>query len=128
MVISHDGNSLYFVRRNQTGQTPSAVYRVMTFGGIPVKITEGAEGWISVSPDDKQISFVRCNYQDDDFCSLYVVDSDGQNERKVLTRQRPFRISDNQFSPNGKSIAFAAGQSWNGGSDFRLMRVDLASH
>ncbi len=114
LAISHDGNSLYFVRKNPTDAS-SVVYRVMTFGGIPVKIVGKAEGWISVSPDDKQISFVRCNYQDD-------------NERKVLTRQRPFRISDNQFSPNGKSIAFAAGQSWNGGSDFRLMRVDLASH
>jgi len=44
-----------------------------------------------------------------------------------LTRQRPIRISDNQFSPDGESIAFASGQSWNGGNDFRLMKIDLAS-
>jgi Tol biopolymer transport system component/DNA-binding winged helix-turn-helix (wHTH) protein len=127
LAISHDGNSLYFVRRNQTDQTPAAVYRVMTFGGIPVKITENTEGWISVSPDDRQISFVRCKYQDDDFCSLFVAGADGTNERKLLTRPRPIRIGANQFSPDGKSIAFAAGQSWNGGNDFRLLRVDVAS-
>ncbi len=127
LAISHDGNSLYFVRQHQTDQTPSAIYRVMTFGGIPVKITEKTEGWISVSPDDKQISFIRCNYQENDNCSLFVVDSDGQNERKLLTRKRPIGISDNQFSPDGKSIAFATGESRSGATDFRLMRVDLAT-
>ena len=127
LAISHNGNSLYFVRQNQTDQSPPEVYRVMTFGGMPVKVTERTEGWISVSPDDRQISFVRCKYQDDDFCSLFVAGADGANERKVLTRRRPIRIGDNQFSPDGKSIAFACGQSSTGGSDFRLLRVDLAS-
>ncbi|MGI8468460.1 MAG: DUF5050 domain-containing protein [Pyrinomonadaceae bacterium] len=61
------------------------------------------------------------------FCSLFAADVDGRNERKLLTRARPIRISDNQFSPGGKSIAFAAGQSWSGENDFRLMRVDVRS-
>ena len=127
LAISHDSNALYFVRKTLTDQPTTAIYRVMTFGGIPVKITDKTQGWISVSPDDKQLSFARCNYQDDDFCSLYVIDADGKNERKLLTQQRPVRIGDNQFSSDGKSIAFAMGQSENGGSDFRLMRFDLAS-
>lgn len=127
LAISHDGNSLYFVRRTLANPSTSAIYRVMTFGGIPVKVVDRTEGTVSLSPDDKQLSFMRCNYQDDDFCSLMVIDADGQNERKVLTRQRPIRLSGAQFSPDGKSIAFASGQSWNGGSDFRLMRIDLAS-
>ena len=127
LAISHDGNSLYFVRKTLTDPPTAAIYRVMTFGGIPVKITEKTEGAVSVSPDDKQLSFTRCNYQDDDFCSLMIIDADGKNERKLLTRQRPIRLSGNQFSPDGKSIAFASGQSWNGGSDFRLMRIDLES-
>jgi Tol biopolymer transport system component len=92
-----------------------------------VKIAEHAEGAVSVSPDDKQVSFMRCNYRDDDFCSLHVINADGKDERSLLTRQRPFRLAGAQFSPDGKSIAFASGQSWNGGSDFRLMRLDLAS-
>lgn len=127
LAISHDGNSLYFVRKTLTNPPTSAIYRVMTFGGIPVRITEKTEGTVSVSPDDKQLAFTRCNYQDEDFCSLMIIDADGKNERKLLTRQRPIRLSGNQFSPDGKSIAFASGQSWNGGSDFRLMSLDLAS-
>jgi Tol biopolymer transport system component/DNA-binding winged helix-turn-helix (wHTH) protein len=127
LAISHDGNSLYFVRKTLTDPPTSAAYRVMTFGGIPVKVAEHTEGTVSVSPDDNQVSFMRCNYRDDDFCSLHVIDADGKNERSLLTRQRPFRLAGAQFSPDGKSIAFASGQSWNGGSDFHLMRLDPAS-
>jgi Tol biopolymer transport system component len=99
----------------------------MTFGGIPVKITEHTEGTVSVSPDDKQLAFTRCNYQDEDFCSLMLIDTDGKNERRLLTRQRPLRLSGSQFSPDGKSIAFASGESRTGASNFRLMLLDLAS-
>ena len=127
LVVSHDGNSLYFVRKTVTDPATSAIFRVMTFGGIPVKITDHTEGTVSLSPDDKQLAFTRCMYKDDDFCSLMLIDTDGKNERKLLTRQRPIRLSGSQLSPDGKSIAFASGESWNGGSNFRLMLFDRAS-
>lgn len=127
MAFSHDGNSLYFMREPQNAPRRTAIYRVMTFGGIPVKIIDNTEGWISISPDDKQISFVRCEQREEDFCSLFAADVDGKNERKILTRAQPIRIADNQFSPDGKSIAFAVGQSRNGSNEFRLMKVNLES-
>lgn len=127
LVVSHDGNSLYFVRKTRSNPPTSAVYRVMTFGGIPVKMIEKAEGAVSLSPDDRQLSFMRCNYFDDDFCSLFIIDANGQNERRLLTRKRPSRLAGAQFSPDGRSIAFASGQSENGASDFRLMLLDLAT-
>lgn len=127
LVFAHDGQSLFFVRGLPDGLTPLAVHRVSVFGGLPERILEHTEGWLSVSPDDRQLSFVRCERRSDDYCSLMTADVDGKNERKILTRPEPIRISDNQFSPDGKSIAFAVGQSWNGGSDFRLRLVDLAS-
>ena len=126
-AISHDANTLYFVRRRTNEQASSAIYRVGTFGGIPVKITEKTEGWISISSDDQQISYVRCNKLDDDYCSLYIAAVDGRGERSVLVRPRPGRITANSFTPDGKSIVFAEGQSSTGGSDFRLMRVDIES-
>ncbi|MGB7068024.1 MAG: winged helix-turn-helix domain-containing protein [Pyrinomonadaceae bacterium] len=127
LTISHDGNSLYFVRKTLDDLQLSAIYRVSTFGGIPVKIADKSEGQISVSPDDKQVLFTRCSYKDEDFCSLMLVDADGGNERALVTRPRPTRITDCDFSPDGKSIAFASGQSWTGGSDFRLMLLDIPS-
>ncbi len=127
MTTSHDGNSLYFVRRARSDPPISELYRVMTFGGIPVKITQHTEGTVSLSPDDKEISFIRCRYQNEDFCSLMLIDLDGRNERKLLTRRHPIRLSAVQFSPDGRSIAFASGESSNGGSNFRLMLLDLST-
>jgi Tol biopolymer transport system component/DNA-binding winged helix-turn-helix (wHTH) protein len=126
LAVSADGDSLYFARRTE-GDPYQSIYRVMTFGGIPVKVVENTEGWIGVAPDGKQLSFVRCKYEPEDNCSLYIVDIDGKNERRLLTRKDPYRISDNQFAPDGKSIVFAAGQSDRGARDFRLMRVELGS-
>jgi len=127
LAVSHDGNSLYFARASGEDRNSLSIYRVTTFGGIPVKIIEKSQGWMSLSPDDRQISFVRCKHEDQDFCSLVLADVDGKNERNLLTRPRPVRIVDNEFSPDGKSIAFASGQSRNGASDFHLVRFELAN-
>lgn len=131
LTFAHDGQTVYFVRRPPGGTKDAlratAVYRVSIFGGVPVKLVRFVEGWISVSPDDKEISFVRCEYKDDDYCSLMIADADGGSERKILTRPSPIRISDNQFSPDGKSIAFASGNSDNGANEFRLSKIDLAT-
>lgn len=125
-AFSRDGRSLFFVRKRSEDEAQAAVYRMAAFGGIPTKIIDKTEGWVSISPDDQQISFVRCEYADQNYCTLSVASIDGGNERRLVTKARPIRIGPNDFSPDGKSISFAAGHSANGGSDFRVLRVDLA--
>lgn len=128
LAFSPDGNVLYFARRGRETNEQTGIYRVSIFGGIPNKIINETEGWISVSPDGAQISFVRCPRRDDENCSLWIADSaDGKNELKLVSRPRPFRISDNNFSPDGKSVAFAVGQSENAANEFGLAEVNLAS-
>ena len=126
LAFSHDNNSLFLVRGEKSGKGLD-VYRVNVFGGVLTKVIEGTEGWIGISPDDKKVSFVRCAYTDDDYCSLFVADIDGQNERRIVTRPRPMRMGDNQFSSDGRSIAFAAGQSRTGSNDFGIFQIDLAT-
>ena len=126
LSFSRDNNSLFIVRGEKSAKGLD-LYRVNVFGGVLTKVTEGTEGWISISPDDKKISFVRCAYTGDDYCSLFVADTDGQNERRIVTRPRPIRIGDNQFSKDGRSIAFAAGQSRTGSNDFGLFQIELAT-
>ncbi len=127
-AFSPDGDSFYFVRRARGPESRTAAYRMPITGGIPVKVVSEPEGWISISPDGRQIAFVRCNYTDDNFCSLWVADSlDGQNEKMRFVRPRPFRIRDVDFSPDGRLVAFSTGQSENMGTDFALMAVDVKS-
>ena len=122
LAISPDGQSIYFTR----GRPQLAVYRMPIFGGVPQKLVDGTQGWISVSAKGDKISFVRCPATESEHCALYIADAlDGLNERKLISRPRPIRIGDNEISPDGKSIAFASGQSRTSSNEFMLWTVDI---
>lgn len=125
-TISHDNEYVYFTRKRDR-TVAYDIFRIPVFGGVPTKIINQTEGVFSLSPDDKQFSFVRCSHGNDDYCSLYIADNDGKNERKLITNPNPFLITDNQFSPDGKTVAFAHGQSFNFSKEFNLSEFDLAS-
>lgn len=125
LTTSPDGNFLYFTRRPRDEDRQLDLYKVSMFGGVPVKIVSEIQGWMSVSPDGAKISFVRCSYSENDFCSLFIADADGANERKIVSRPRPLRISDNKLSLDGKSVAFAVGHSENGADEFSLNEINL---
>jgi len=126
LALSPDGNFLYFVRAPKSVVRQFDIYRVSIFGGIPTKISGGADGWISISADGARLSFVRCYYRDDDFCSLWIADApDGKNERKLVSTARPTRIGDHEISADGKTIVFAAGHSETAASEFGLMEVEI---
>lgn len=128
LALSPDGNFLYFSRRTKGAEEKRNIYRISIFGGVPTKIVGETEGWISVSPDGGKISFVRCYNLDEELCSLWIADAlDGKNERKLVSRPSPFRIGGNSFAPDGKTIAFASGQSDTAANEFGLMEVDVES-
>ena len=129
LALSPDEKTLYFARRPRSFREPTDIYRVSVFGGVPQKIVTGTElGWMGISPDGRQISYVRCPQQSEEFCSLNVADSaDGKNERKIISRPHPFRIGANRFAPDGKSIAFATGTSVSSSNEFELWEVGLDS-
>lgn len=126
LTFSHDGNSVFFVRKSE-GHAPPSLYRVTVPGGVPSKILDNTLGFVSLSPDDRQLSFIRCKFNMQEFCSLFTADADGKNERKILTRSSPFHLTFHKFSPDGKSIAVASGSSTSGSSDERLFEVDVST-
>ena len=88
-VFSPDAAFLYFSRRTKGVETHSDIYRISIFGGIPVKVVSETQGWLSLSPDGGTLSYVRCYYRDDEYCSLWVADAgNGKNERKLVTHAR----------------------------------------
>ena len=126
LSLSPDGRFLYFTRVPRGGEGQLDVYRVSIFGGIPSKVISETQGWIDVSEDGKKISFVRCYYRDDDYCSLWIANAeDGTDETRLVVRAAPIRIGANRISPDGKTVAFAVGQSENQSNEFSLMAVDL---
>lgn len=129
LTFTNDGKTIYFVRRPEAAHHDLALYRVSAFGGIPVMLLARPFIWesISLSPDDRHIAYSVCSFKPDDFCSLYIADADGKNERRLLSRPKPASLIGNQFSPDGKSIAFIHGRIYEGEADLRLSIVDAAS-
>ena len=127
LAFSPDGKTIYFTR----GPQPRAdrqidIYRLPIVGGVPQKLVDATQGWISISPDGDKISFVRCYHTSDEYCSLWIADAaDGKNEKKLVSRQRPFRIADNKISPDGRKVAFAVGQSRTASNEFSFREVDI---
>lgn len=128
IIFSPDNEYLYFSRMRTNivdyGE-PVDIYRIPAFGGVPQKVV--ADGLLkSISPDGKTISFIRCNYNRFDYCSLWIADaSGGKNAKEIASHQNPLRIGDAAFAPDGKSIVFSIGQSLNGSTDFSLTEIDL---
>lgn len=128
LAFSPDGNYFYFAKAKKNSDRQMEIFRISIFGGVPTKIVSETQGWIGVSPDGSKVSFVRCFYLDDENCSLWIADAkDGKNERKLISRPKPFRIGENEFSPDGKSVAFAFGQSENQSNEFGLAAVEIES-
>ena len=128
LEFSPDGDWLYFARRPISRSHGTDIYRISIPGGIPQPVVSDTQGWMSISPDGRQIAFLRWQREGDGSCSLFVADAvDGGNERKLVTRPRPEMIHGIDFSPDGGQIAFASGQSQNAGTDYTLSAVDLGS-
>ena len=122
------GDFIYFGRGGRDHEHQADIYRTPIFGGVPVKVVSDTQGWFSISPDGAKISFVRCYRRDEENCSLWIADAEnGRNAQKLAARPRPFRISANDFSPDGKNVAFAVGQSENQANAFELHEVNIES-
>ncbi|HVF46555.1 MAG TPA: winged helix-turn-helix domain-containing protein [Pyrinomonadaceae bacterium] len=126
LALSPDSNFLYFSRKAKSVEGQADIYRVSILGGIPTKIIAETQGSTNLSADGRLISFVRCYYRNDEYCSLWIADaSDGRNERKLVSRPHPIRIGDSEISPDGRSVVFAVGQSENQANEFGLSEIDV---
>lgn len=123
--FSSNGSSVYFVRLPHASHGLQALYRVEIFGGVPVKLIDNVIRRISVSPDDRQIAFTRCRFKKDDFCSIFVADANGANERHLMSTENGTHIWDHDFSPDGRSLAVAAGRALNYQNDSYVFEIDM---
>lgn len=125
LVFSRDNENL-FITQNKSGKDKTAsVYKYSFFNSKQTKIVENVQGWIGVSPDDKKISFVRYEHKPDDYCSLWIADSDGQNQRKLVSRPQMIDIGDNEWTPDGKKIVFANGHANNASQLYSVSEVEI---
>ncbi|MCA1630721.1 MAG: protein kinase [Acidobacteria bacterium] len=123
LTFSQDGNYVYYVRREKAGDK-GFVYQMPALGGSSRKITEGADGPITLSPDGRRLAFVRYDYTRGE-SALIVADMDGGSERSLATRKEPAGLSTEgtAWSPDGKVIVCAA---YSASTDDAVTLVEVA--
>jgi eukaryotic-like serine/threonine-protein kinase len=106
LTFSRDGNFLYVGRAEGENSGLGYLYRIPVLGGTSKKLLANVDGKATVSPDGKQIAFLRY----DSGTQLFVANEDGSGERELSAgRKSPFiLINTVAWSPNGRTIASLA--------------------
>jgi Tol biopolymer transport system component/DNA-binding winged helix-turn-helix (wHTH) protein len=112
LAIAPDNGFLYYILKNEDSDRAN-LYRMPLLGGAPFKVAEFADGGLTISPDGKQVAFVRVD-RSARCSSIVVVNNDGINERVVNPIKFESLYFSLDWSPDGKSFAAAIKRSESG--------------
>jgi serine/threonine protein kinase/Tol biopolymer transport system component len=116
------------------------IVRVPFLGGAPRRIVERAASGIGWSPDGRQMAFVRVDRSVATRMDLLLADTDGQNERVLLTVHEPRQLATSfhgggvfafapssrpAWSPDGRTIALSGINQQSVSAE--LIEVDAAT-
>ena len=122
-----DGRHLFYGFKHAE-EVIASLYRVPVEGGAePQKVLTDIDSAAGFSPDGGRFVFLRIagDGSHEDLC---VAGADGSGERVLYTRRMPAYIPHQArpvFSPDGKTVAFSAGDYVNGERRVRLLGLDV---
>lgn len=124
LSFSRDGEFLYFVAAGGDN-AKGAMFQVPVLGGPPRKILEDIQSPITLSPDGKQIAFLR--YPSPKENALVVANMDGGEARELAKHSSPdfFSTMAPAWSPDGTLIACVY-QNTSGGYYENVVGVRVA--
>jgi serine/threonine protein kinase/Tol biopolymer transport system component len=127
IVLSPDGNYVYYTRRERDVILYSVLYRVPVLGGEARKLIFDVDTPVTFSPDGARIAFGR-GYPDSNSSAILVAAADGTGERKIAERKDPatYELNVLAWSPDGTTIA-AVAASEEGGVHQQLVAIDVES-
>ena len=112
LTFSPNGDSLYLVRTEANDPSVGILYKMPTLGGTLQRIASHVDYAVSLSPDGKQMAFVRDSHEKHNSV-LFVAKEDGSDERQVAERKDPELFVLVAWSPRGATIAAITGQAIN---------------
>ncbi|HSE96962.1 MAG TPA: winged helix-turn-helix domain-containing protein [Blastocatellia bacterium] len=105
LAFSPDGNYVFFNMWDR--KSVGAIYKVPALGGVPTKIITDVMPSLAVSPDGRQIAFVR-GLAAEKAQALMVAGVDGGDARELSRREATEWYMRPAWSPDGKTIACGA--------------------
>ena len=116
ITFSRDSEYIYFTRydNNPLG----VLYRVPILGGPAETLVKDVDSRATLSPDGKQLAFVRDDYNKGT-STILVANANGANERKLADLRMPDRVTYPAWSPDGETIVAI--------QETKMIRVDARS-
>ena len=121
--ISPDGNYIYYGVATRAEPNVYNLMQIPLLGGTPRRIAPDFDGWMTVSPDGKQVAFRRFSAIERVY-RMTIADIESGAERVVLSRRYPDMIGNLAWSPNGRVISFT-GARMNAKTGPVLFNLDL---
>jgi Tol biopolymer transport system component/DNA-binding winged helix-turn-helix (wHTH) protein len=123
--FSRDGDHIFYLRAENSNRNFGTLYKIATLGGVPEKVLEDLDWCPTFSPDGRQMTFVRSSESRNESV-LMIVDIDGRNERSIAVRKLNEAFGHPAWSPDGLTIAVAAGSVELGDSFRDVVAVNVA--
>jgi eukaryotic-like serine/threonine-protein kinase len=124
LTFSPDGDFLYAVRSEGKNVAFSFLYKLPTLGGAAKKLAAEVDTKVTVSPDGKQLAFVR-NHAGGDDSKLILVNEDGSTPRELAVHKSSFYFNSPAWSPNGRTIAAVAFHSESDGFSANVIEIPV---
>jgi Tol biopolymer transport system component len=124
--FSPSGDYLYYIIA--MGVQQSAIYRVSTLGGSPIKIVDKPFSIknTAVSPDGRTVAFL-CEDFSEKVSFLLLANADGSDERTLVKLNDPRSLGNGMaWSTDGRTIAFNIETLGNTERSLKVFGVDVA--
>ncbi len=127
LVFSHDGASLYYSAHERNNFEHGTLYQVPVLGGPQRKLIADVQSAVTLSPDGKQVAFLR-NRRAEARDDLVLATLDGGGERILSWRNHPARFgyaSAPAWRPDGSVITVAYEDADERGRYTTLANIDV---
>src|SRR5947207_9530194 len=122
--FSHGGDYIYFVRHAEA--QADDLYRIPALGGPSAKLIPNIAGPFSLSSDDSQVAFSRVDRSKRED-TLYIAKTDDSDEHQVAVHKEPDWLRTFAWSPNGKVVVGALGETASSRQTISIVEIDVAS-
>jgi len=124
ITFAHDGDHLYLVRSDEKTPGTNLLFQIPTLGATLQKVVDDVDSAVTVSPDGKQLAFVR-GLPKTHSSAVLITNEDGSGEHILSELVSPDSFTNVAWSPDGNSIAAVVSHHTSGAPLESLMEIPV---